>query len=69
MSMIERTLNERLPQPHQEVTGNGRQYMLTGTSLIWLPDEQDPTGIIVLLSDVTTLQQLQWCLIQEEHHR
>ena len=69
MSMIERTLNERLPQPHQEVTGNGRQYMFTGTSLIWLPDEQDPTGIIVLLSDVTTLQQLQWCLIQEEHHR
>jgi signal transduction histidine kinase len=69
ITLIERTLSSRQPQPHQEIRLKGRQYLLVSTSLIHLPDQPSPTGLIVLLSDVTELRQLQQRLTQQEHQQ
>ena len=66
-AVIERTLQQGAPQPHQELSLDGKRSLLVSSSLIHLPEHRTPSGIIVLLSDVTELQQLQRRVAQQEH--
>ncbi|MCH7598576.1 MAG: response regulator, partial [Myxococcales bacterium] len=67
MSLVEATLREGVAQPHQGVSFDASQYLLASTSLIQPPEHSSPTGIILLLSNVTELRNLQNRLVQQEH--